>query len=125
MRRLQMKEMFSEMVVKKDASLISRYYHPDFLLETNGRRQGFAEFSAGHARLYATSISYDIRYDESSWVESDHKVAARLWIATQRPNEAAVEMEVVLIATYIDSRISHLLELTWPDWTRVQALESY
>ncbi|MDM0012499.1 nuclear transport factor 2 family protein [Variovorax sp. J22P168] len=125
MNRSLLKEMFSEMVLKKDISLASRYYHPDFVLETNGQQQGYADFVAGHERVYPTSIGYDVRYDEASWVESADKVAARLWITTRRPGEAAVEMQVVLIATYRDGRILHLLELTWPDWTQVKALESY
>jgi hypothetical protein len=49
----------------------------------------------------------------------------RLWITTQRPEEHAVEIEVVLIATYEGSRIRHLLELTWPDWSQIKALEDY
>lgn len=125
MSRQLMKEMFSEMVVKKDISLVPRYYHPDFVLETNGQRQGFADFLAGHERVYATAIGYGVRYDESSWVESGDKLAARMWITTQRPGEAAVEIQVVLIATYAGSQIIHLLELTWPDWTQLKALESY
>jgi hypothetical protein len=120
-----MKEMFSEMVEKKDILLIKHYYHPDFVLETNGQRQDYAGFLAGHQRVYETAISYAVRYDDASWVECAEKVAARLWITTQRPQERAVEIEVVLIATYEDSKIKHLLELTWPDWTQVKALNDY
>jgi hypothetical protein len=118
-------EMFTEMVIKKDATLIARYYHPDFELETNGQRQSYAAFVAGHERVYASPISYRVRYDESSWVESENKVAARTWITTCRAGEAPTEIEVVLIATYEGSRIRHLLELTWPDWSQVKALGSY
>ncbi len=66
-----------------------------------------------------------MRYDDASWVESGNKVAVRLWITTRRPGEAPTEIEVVLIATYEGDRIRHLLELTWPDWTQVEALDSY
>ena len=125
MNRSLLKEMFSEMVLKKDISLVSRYYHPEFQLETNGQRQDYAAFVAGHARVYPTPIQYAVRYDEESWVESADKVAVRMWITTERPGEAAVEMEVVLIATWREGRIVHVLELTWPDWTQVKALESY
>lgn len=121
----RMKEMFREMVIKKDIAQVSRYYHPAFELESNGMRQGYAEFLAGHQRVYGTSIEYEVRYDESSWLEAGEKVAARLWITTRRPHEKAVEIEVVLIATFSGGRILHLLELTWPDWTRIKALESY
>ena len=44
-----LQEMFSEMVIKKDASLISHYYHPDFLLETNGQKQDYTAASQLHA----------------------------------------------------------------------------
>jgi hypothetical protein len=44
-----LQEMFSEMVIKKDASLISHYYHPDFLLETNGLKQDYTAASQLHA----------------------------------------------------------------------------
>jgi hypothetical protein len=91
-------EMFTEMVIKKDANLIGRYYHPDFELETNGQRQNYAAFVGGHERVYASSISYDVRYDEASWIESGNKVAARMWIRTRRAEEAPTEIEVVLIA---------------------------
>lgn len=52
-------------------------------------------------------------------------VAACQLRATQRPREQPVEIEVVLIATYEEGNIKHLLELTWPDWTWVKALEAY
>jgi hypothetical protein len=44
-----LQEMFSEMVIKKDALLISHYYHPDFLLETNGQKQDYTAASQLHA----------------------------------------------------------------------------
>jgi hypothetical protein len=44
-----LQEMFSEMVIKKDASLISHYYHPDFLLETNGQEQDYTTALQLHA----------------------------------------------------------------------------
>ena len=46
-QRLQ--EMFSEMVIKKDALLIYHCYHPDFLLETNGQNQDYTAASQVHA----------------------------------------------------------------------------
>lgn len=125
MRVQLLKEMFHEMVVKKDISQVPRYYHPEFVLESNGQRQGYDAFLAGHQRVYATAITYALRYDESSWVESGDKLACRVWITTRRPDQDAVEIEVVLIATYAGEQIRHLLELTWPDWTGVKALESY
>lgn len=120
-----LQEMFSEMVVKKDASLIAHYYHPDFILETNGQKQNYDAFAEGHRNVYATEVTYAIRYDDATWVESPESIAARVWIKTQRPNEAPVEFEVVLIATYLDRKIHRLWELTWPDWTQVKAFENY
>jgi hypothetical protein len=119
--RKLLQSMFSEMVVKKDASLIPHYYHADFLLETNGQTQSYESFARGHEKVYATPITYEVRYDEAAWIESATRVAARVWIRTQRPNENPVEYEVVLIATYVDEKIHRLWELTWPDWTTAKA----
>ena len=80
-------EMFEQMVKRKDASLIERYYHPDFLLHTNGAVQGYEEFADGHRRVYATEISYAVDYDEKAWVVTDDRVAGRVWITTERPGE--------------------------------------
>ncbi|MFM0557629.1 hypothetical protein P0D69_42830 [Paraburkholderia sediminicola] len=111
--------------MKKDASLIAHDYHPDFVLETNGQKQNYDAFAEGHRKVYATDVAYEIRYDDDTWVESPERVAARVWIKTQRPNEAPVEFEVVLIATYVDRKIHRVWELTWPDWTQVKAFENY
>ncbi len=37
------REMFAEMVVRKDPDLIARYDHPDFLLTTNGSTQDWSQ----------------------------------------------------------------------------------
>jgi hypothetical protein len=123
-RRL-LQEMFSEMVVKKVASLIPHYYHPDFLLFTNGQTQSYRLFAEGHKKMYATSITYEVTYDEDTWVESAGKVAVRCWIKTQLASEDAVEYEVVLIGTYVDQKLHRLWELTWPDWRTAEAFEKY
>jgi len=123
--RKLLQSMFSDMVIKKDASLIPHYYHADFLLETNGQTQDYESFAKGHERVYATPITYEVRYDEAAWIESATRVAARVWIKTQRPNEDPVEYEVVLIATYVDEKIHRLWELTWPDWTTAKAFKDY
>ncbi|WP_206001965.1 hypothetical protein [Paraburkholderia aromaticivorans] len=75
--------------------------------------------------MYATEVTYEVRYDDDTWVESPERIAARVWIKTQRPNEAPVEFEVVLIANYVDRKIHRVWELTWPDWTQVKAFENY
>jgi hypothetical protein len=120
-----LQEMFSEMVIKKDASLIAHYYHPEFLLETNGQKQDYETFVKGHEKIYATAVTYEIRYDPDSWVEEAAKIAVRVWIKTQRPEEDAVEFEVVLIATYLDGKIHRVWELTWPDWSQVKTFKDY
>jgi hypothetical protein len=73
-----LQEMFSEMVVKKDASLIAHYYHPDFILETNGQKQNDDAFAEGHRKVYATEVTYAIRYDDATWVEGPESIAARV-----------------------------------------------
>jgi hypothetical protein len=121
----RMREMFSRMVEAKDASLVDTYYDPDFRLSTNGQEQDLAEFRAGHERVYPTAITYRVEYDEDSWVESGDRLAARVWITTQRPAESAHRIEVVLVAEYREGRILWLKELTWPDWSRLAEFDDY
>jgi len=118
-------EMFEQMVERKDASLIERYYHPDFLLHTNGGAQDYEQFAAGHRRVYATEISYAVEYDEQAWVVTDDRVAGRVWITTERPDEEPTKIEVVLIATCLDGQLHRLWELTWPDWSQLRAFDEY
>ena len=117
-------EMFERVVIPKNAELIEAYYHPEFTLTSNGIVQGYAEYARGHRDVYATEIRYAVRYDEDSWVESDDRVAARMWITTERPPQPPTEIEVMLIATYLDNRLYRLWELTWPDWSALEAFES-
>jgi hypothetical protein len=118
-------EMFDRMVVRKDATLTEHYYHPDFLLTTNGTTQDYASFARGHRTVYATAIGYAVRYDDDAWVSTEDRVAGRLWITTSRPGEDPTEIEVVLVATVLDGRIHRMWELTWPDWSALQAFEDY
>jgi hypothetical protein len=121
----QLKEMFEQMVVAKDASQLERYYDPGFRMVTNGITQDYADFARGHVEVYATSITYAVRYDEDAWVESDDRVGGRVWITTTRPDEAPTEIEVVLLASFVGGRLHRLWELTWPDWSRLGAFEQY
>jgi hypothetical protein len=121
----RMREMFSRMVEAKDVSLVDTYFDPDLRLSTNGQEQDLAEFRAGHARVYPTPITYRVEYDEDGWVESGNRLAARVWITTQRPGEAATRIEVVLLAEYRDGRLLWLKEVTWPDWSRLSAFDEY
>jgi hypothetical protein len=121
----RLREMFTRMVEAKDASLVDTYYDPDFELTTNGQTQDLASFRAGHERVYPTAITYALDYDEDAWVEGGDRVGTRLWITTQRPGEDATRIEVVLLAVYRSGRILRLTELTWPDWSRLAAFETY
>ena len=123
MLAVRLREMFDQMVVAKNAALIEYYYDPDLVMCSDGLRQNFAEFRDNHRRLYATSISYAVEYDEQAWVEAEDKVAARVWITISRPDEVPVRIEVVIIAAYRDGRIHRLWETTWPSWRTVAALE--
>lgn len=42
------------MVIPKNADLIEQYYHPDFVMFSDGLRQDFAEYAASHRGVYAT-----------------------------------------------------------------------
>jgi hypothetical protein len=120
-----MQEMFSQMVVAKDITQAERYYDPGLLLYTNGQVQDYAAFHAGHARVYPTEISYAVEYDDEAWVETGDRLAGRMWITTARPGEQATRIEVILVAVYRERRIFRLWELTWPDWSQLQAFETY
>jgi hypothetical protein len=120
-----LREMFDKMVIAKRADLIDHYYHPDFLMYSDGLCQTFTEFSDSHRRIYATSINYAIEYDEQAWVEAADKTAARVWITTSRPGEKPTRIEVVLIVAYCNGRIHRIWETTWPSWRGVTPLENY
>ena len=117
----KLKEMFSEMVVKKDALLIPMCYHPDFLLYTNNETINYDSFLDSHKKYYATSIQYEIQYDDEAFLEQGDKVAGRVWITTSRPNESAKRIEVILIVQYKDGKIYRAWELTYPDWSTLPA----
>lgn len=115
----KIKKMFAEMVLKKDASLIPIYYHKDFLLYTNGQITDYDAFLKSHQEYYATSIQYEIVYDEETLLEEGEKVAGRVWITTSKPNEIPKKIEVILIAEFKDDKIYRLWELTYPDWSKM------
>jgi len=79
-----LREMFERVVLPKNADLIEDYYHPDFGLTSNGIVQHYAEYARGHRDVYTTGIQYSIRYDEDSRVETEDRVAARLWITSKK-----------------------------------------
>jgi len=117
--------MFDRMVVPKDGDLIEHYYHPEFVMYSDGLAQDFAEFAASHRKVYDTEISYAIEYDDEAWVEAADRVAGRVFITTTRPGEKPNRIEVVLIATYLDGRIHRVWETTWPSWRGIEAFAEY
>ena len=120
-----LKEMFERMVIAKNPDLIATYYHPDFRLTSNGVEQGYADFAAGHERVYDTPISYAVRYDEQAWVQTPDRIAGRMWITTRRPDTRATEMEIVLIVSYVGTLIHRVWEVTWPDWSALPEFADY
>ena len=119
----KLQEMFKEMVLKKDASVIPLYYHPDFLLYTNDVAMSYNAFLESHVKYYATPIKYEVQYDEETLLEQGDKIAGRMWINTSRPNEPTRKIEVILIAQYKDDKIYRLWELTYPDWSKLPAFK--
>ena len=114
MSQQRLVEMFNEVVVKKNASLIQHYFHPGFVLVTNGQRQALALFLRRHEIDYATSVSYDVHFDEHAWVEGAAAVGARCWLTVRRPGRATEVLEIVLIARYVNGRIHRIWELCRP-----------
>lgn len=116
-----MKEMFQEMVVKKDATLIPKYYHPDFLLMSNGQTMDYAETVRFHKEVYKTPIQYRFHFEPETVVEQGDRVAFRVFITTEKPPEPARKIEVILIGQYKDGKIYRVWELTYPDWSKLPA----
>lgn len=115
----KLKEMFEKMVLQKNASLIPVYYHQDFVLYENGEKMTYEEYLNFHQDVYATSIRYDVAYDEETFLEQGEKVAGRLWVTTQLPSETPKKIEVVFIALFKESKIYRLWELPYPDWSKM------
>ena len=120
-----LRQMFEEMVVARDITVVDRFYDPSFVMDSNGVTQNFDAFVASHRKVYETAISYAIEYDDEAWVEGDDKVAGRVWITTTRPGESPTRIEVVLIAAFKDGRVTRLWETTWPSWNELPAFETY
>lgn len=119
----KLKEMFTEMVIKKDPSLIAHYYHPDFILYANQQVINYDAFLTMHEAYYATPIQYEVTYDEETFIEQDEKVAGRIWITTSRPNEPPQKIEVIFITHFKANKIYRMWELTYPDWSKLPAFQ--
>jgi len=114
-----LKEMFSEMVEKKNAALVPKYYHKEFELYANGQIQDYAYFLDFHEKIYQTSIQYKVSYDENAFVEQDGKLAARIFFIISKRNEPVKELEVILISEFKENKIFRVWELCYPDWTKM------
>ena len=119
-----LKEMFSEMVEKKNADLISKYYHEAFEMDANGVHQYYPEFHEFHANIYETNIQYKVSYDDNAFIEQGEKIAARVFFVITKPGESVRELEVILICQYKDNKIYKLQELCYPDWTKMPEFTS-
>lgn len=115
----KLKEMFAEMVIKKDASLIPVYYHQNFLLYTNEEVQGYETFLKSHQEYYDTPKQYKIEYDEETFLEQGEKIAGRIWITVSMPHDKPKKLEIMLIAQYKEGKLYRLWELTYPDWSKL------
>ncbi len=114
-----LKEMFSEMVEKKNSDLISKYYHETFELYANGQIQDYSYFSEFHKNIYQTNIKYEVSYDENAFIEQGEKIAARVFFIISKPGETVKELEVILICKFKDNKIFRLWELCYPDWSKM------
>ena len=65
-----LRQMFEQMVEKKDPTAIEQFYHPSFVMFSNGVTQDFEAFTASHRTVYSTEIRYSVEYDEDAWVET-------------------------------------------------------
>jgi hypothetical protein len=115
----KLKEMFTEMVQKKDATLIPFYYHQDLILTANGQVTDYAYFLKQHEEYYASERTYSVEYDEATLLEQGEKIAGRIWIMVSVPGETPKKIEVVLVAQYKEEKIYRLWELTYPDWSKL------
>ena len=118
-----LKQMFSEMVQKKNVSLISKYYHQEFKLYANGQMQDYNYFLDFHEKIYQTDISYKVSYDENAFIEQGEKVAARVFFVITKPNEPVKELEVILISEFKEGKIFRIWEVCYPDWSKMPAFQ--
>lgn len=120
----RLKNMFQEVVIKKDSSLIPYYYSKDFIMYSNGVKENYIQFYQSHIKYYNTPIQYKVQFDNTATMEKDDKVAARIFITTQTLNTAPQKIEVILIAQYKDNKIYRVWEVTDPDWSKMKEFKT-
>lgn len=114
MSQQRLVEIFNEVVLKKDASQIQRYFHPGFVLKTNGQRQALATFLRRRELEYSRSMTFEVNIDEQAWVDAETAVGARLWLTVRAPGKHPEVHEIVLLARFVDERIHRMWELCMP-----------
>lgn len=119
-----LQEMFSEMVEKKNVSLVSQYYHPNFKLYANGVNQNYEELYASHVKIYQTDIGYKVTYDNESFIENKEKCAMRAFITLSWPDKNAVELDLILIAEFKENKIYRVWETCYPDWSQLETFKT-
>ncbi len=119
----RLKEMFSEMVEKKNIALLPDYYHSEFLLYSNGVTMDYTEMLSSHEKVYQTAIAYRVEYDEESIVETADRLSLRLFITITKPEQKPVTLELVLIALYKGGKLYRVWETVYPDWSQMEAFQ--
>ena len=122
---LLLEEMFQEVVIKKQAKLQKKYYHPEFKLYANGLIQEYEEYVKLHEDIYKTDIQYKVDIQKETVIDGPNGVSMRVFITTSKPGEQPKEIEVILIATFKDNLIYRLWELTYPDWTKINTFKDH
>ena len=122
---LLLEEMFQEVVIKKQAKLQKKYYHPEFKLYANGLIQEYKEYVKLHEDVYKTDIQYKVNIQKDTIIDGPNGVSMRVFITISKPNEQAKEIEVILIATFKDNLIYRIWELTYPDWTKTNTFKDH
>ncbi len=83
----------------------------------------YRQLLEGHQDIYATPIQYHVAYQEETFLESEDKVAGRMWITTQLPGKPKRELELLIIVQYKEGKIYRVWELTFPDWSKMSDFE--
>lgn len=118
-----LKEMFNEMVIKKDVSVVPKYFHLEFLLYAHGQVWNYQDHVSKHQKIYKTPIQYAIRYQNETFIEQDEMISGRMFITLSLPNEPDKELELILIVKFKDNKIYRIWELTYPDWTQLETFK--
>ena len=112
-----LKHMFRYMVEKKNIQVMPAYYSKAFVLESNNRRMGYAAYYRLHQKNYQTSMRYQVRYDNTSWVTQGNQTAGRIFIDIKEPKQAWKHFQVIMIVRFKHGKIAKITEVTYPGWS--------